>query len=270
MTHREIANPRPVLKWAGGKRALIPQILAHIPTEYNRYYEPFIGGAALFLALDPKEATLSDLNADLINTYAQIKDNPQKLIKALKLLKYTKEDYYAIREQKLRSNVKKAAQFIYLNRTCWNGLFRVNSLGKFNVPIGKYHNPTICDSENITAVEKRLKKAQLVSADFEIVLETAEGGDFVYLDPPYVTSHNNNGFIEYNAKIFSLKDQERLAEVMSKLTLKGCKILMSNAAHQVIRDIYHEFTQVEVSRQSLICRNAESRGIVTELLIKNY
>lgn len=269
MTHCE-TTPRPVLKWAGGKRALISQILPHVPPNYKRYYEPFLGGGALFLALNPENATLSDLNADLINTYQQIQNNASELIRVLKLYRHTKKGYYKVRGQNLRSPIKQAAQFIYLNRTCWNGLYRVNSSGRFNVPIGRYDAPCICDEKNILAVGERLKRAKLLSADFETALQDVVDGDFVYLDPPYVTSHNNNGFIEYNSKIFLLEDQNRLARLMSKLSSIGVKVLMSNAAHDAIRDIYRDFNQVEVSRQSLICRNAKSRGIVSELLIKNY
>ena len=149
---------KPFLKWAGGKKRLLPRLLKFVPKEYNNYYEPFLGGGSLFFALRPKKAYLSDLNEELINTYTQVRNNVSEVIKHLKGMKYNKKSYYKIRDMKPKNNAKRAAKFIYLNKTCWNGLYRVNPQGEFNVPIGRYKNPTICDEENLKNVGKALKK----------------------------------------------------------------------------------------------------------------
>lgn len=261
---------KPFLKWAGGKRALIPDILKVFPSTYNKYYEPFLGGGAVFFAARPVVAQLSDSNYDLITTYRQIKDHVHDVIDLLETMRYDEEIYYRVRQACPKTNLERAVRFIYLNRTCWNGLYRVNRVGKFNVPFGTYTNPRICDKENLLAVSKGLKNTRLRAVDFKVALKEASGGDFVYLDPPYVTSHNNNGFIEYNKKIFSLQDQVRLAAAMRELTLKGCRVLMSNANHAAIKEIYSGFHFLKAMRPSIISGTVEGRGRISELLISNY
>lgn len=261
---------KPFLKWAGGKRALITNILELFPANYNKYYEPFLGGGAVFFAANPITAQLSDLNHDLITTYRQIKNHVHGVIDLLEKMEYGEEMYYQVRLECPKTNLERAARFIYLNRTCWNGLYRVNRAGKFNVPFGTYTNPRICDKENLLAVSKRLKKTRLRAVDFKLALTNAGDGDFVYLDPPYVTSHNNNGFIEYNKKIFSLHDQVRLAATMRELTRKGCRVLMSNANHAAIKKIYSGFYFLKAMRPSIISGTMEGRGRISELLISNY
>jgi DNA adenine methylase len=264
------SSAKPILKWAGGKRALLPQILKHVPKRFNTYFEPFFGGGAVFFAINPPEAILSDLNPDLIITYRQIRNNLSPLIAHLSRMKHEYNEYYLVRANTPDTHLERAARFIYLNRTCWNGLYRVNRLGKFNVPMGRYLNPKICDHINLHAASKRLQNARLITSDFSKVLESAEPGDFIYLDPPYVTSHNNNGFVEYNSKIFALEDQVRLATTMQELSKRGCMVLMSNANHKAIRQIYAEFYQRKVVRQSIIAGTIKDRGRISELLISNY
>ncbi len=261
---------RPFLKWAGGKKALLPELLKIIPKNYNRYFEPFLGSGALFFALEPKEAYLSDLNSELINSYQQIKRNVGGVIKFLKNMPYQKKYYYNIRSQRLSNNLRRAARFIYLNKTCWNGLYRVNPKGRFNVPIGRYDNPTICDEEKLKNVSKILKNVTIRGLDFEKAVKDTTEGDLIYLDPPYTTSHKNNGFIEYNSRIFSLKDQNRLKDAVVELDKKGCKIIMSNAEHDYIRRLYKNFNLTLVKRRSLIAGNVKKRKKVPELVITNF
>lgn len=261
---------KPFLKWAGGKRALISNILEVFPNTYKKYYEPFLGGGAVFFAAKPDTAQLSDLNHDLITTYRQIKDHVHDVIELLAHMQYDEDTYYRVRAESPNTNLERAVRFIYLNRTCWNGLYRVNRAGRFNVPFGTYTNPKICDEENLLAVSKRLRPTRLRAVDFKIALKDAGEGDLVYLDPPYVTSHNNNGFIEYNKKIFSLRDQVRLAATMKELTQKGCSVLMSNANHKAIKEIYSGFYFLKAMRPSIISGTVEGRGRVSELIISNY
>ncbi|MFC1480521.1 DNA adenine methylase [Candidatus Omnitrophota bacterium] len=261
---------KPFLKWAGGKRSLIEELLKLVPSKYNRYHEPFLGGGALYFALKPRKAYLSDMNEDLMNAYIQIKDSKEKVIKHLSKIKHSKEEYYRIREWKPFKQHLKAVRFIYLNRTCWNGLYRVNSKGGFNVPFGKYNNPMICDVENINNVNACLRGVGLNIADFGKALNKAKKDDLIYLDPPYTTSHKDNGFIKYNSKIFSLDDQYRLRDKMTELNSVGCKIIMSNADHKTIRKCYKGFNIKAVKRRSLISGIMSNRRIVTELIIKNF
>jgi len=265
----ENQHAKPFLKWAGGKKRLLSRLLEFIPKEYNNYYEPFLGGGSLFFALHPRKAYLSDLNKDLINTYIQIERNVDMVIKFLKEMKYDEESYYKIRDMKSKNDAKRAARIIYLNRTCWNGLYRVNPQGEFNVPMGRYKNPTICDEGNLKNVGKILKKAVVKNCDFEKMVNRASKDDLIYFDPPYTTACRNNGFIEYNSKLFSLDDQIRLKKIMSECDRRGCKIIMSNANHVFIRKLYRKFNIHVVRRQSLIAGRRENRRCVTELVINN-
>lgn len=261
---------KPFLKWAGGKKRLLPELLKYVPTEYNNYYEPFLGGGSLFFALRPKKAYLSDLNEELINTYEQIKVDVDEVIKYLKKMKYDKKAYYRIRGMSLRNNSRRAARFIYLNRACWNGLYRVNPRGKFNVPFGRYENPTICNEENLKNVGKVLKKAVIKNCDFGKIVHKASKDDLIYFDPPYTTAYRNNGFIKYNSKLFSLKDQIRLRNAVRELDKKGCNILISNANHKFIENLYKGYSIKIMKRKSLIAGKKEKRREITELIIRNF
>lgn len=267
---KNIVNAKPFLKWAGGKKSLLTHLEKILPNSYNSYFEPFLGGGALFFSLQPKKAFLSDLNKELINTYLQLKRHSKEVIKILEKMPYEKTVYYKIRNTYSKDKIYRAARFIYLNRSCWNGLYRENRKGEFNVPFGRFKNPTICDPVNLEAVSNALKKTSLRHVDFEIILEKAQNNDLVYLDPPYVTTHSNNGFLQYNAKIFSLEDQKRLKEVFLKLHKKKCKVILSNADHKFIRELYDQFYIYRVDRKSLLAGDKKKRKDVSELIITNY
>ena len=201
----------PIVKWAGGKRWLTAHIKQIKPPKWNgHYFEPFVGGGAFFFALQPTRATLSDKNDDLITTYRAIADDANIVIRLLRTYPYEENFYYQLRDRNPRSEHAIAARFLYLNKTCWNGLYRVTNEGKFNTPFGRYDNPTICDEGRIHAASKLLRKATLLSGDFEKSIAKAGRGDFVYFEPPYITGHQNNGFLKYNSQLFSWSDQELL------------------------------------------------------------
>ena len=263
---------RPFLKWPGGKQWLIPLAKNFIPKCFSTYYEPFLGAGALFFALKPQRAVISDINKDLINSYLQTRDNVEILIQKLRKLKYSKEIYYKLRESNPSNPIERAVRFIYLNRTCWNGLYRVNKSGRFNVPFGKYKNPLICDENNLRAISKFLDGIKILSMDFEETIHSAKKRDFLYLDPPYATSKrtNENGFRKYNTKLFSIEDQLRLARVARRLSKRGCFILISNADHPDILKMFSFFKVARVRKTSLIAGKASSRKEVTELLFSNY
>jgi DNA adenine methylase len=261
---------KPFLKWAGGKKRLLPKLLNFIPKKYNSYFEPFLGSGTLYFALKPKEAYLSDINEELINTFNQIKTNVELVLDYLEGMEYKKKYYYDLRAKKIFDKSLQAARFIYLNKTCWNGLYRVNSKGEFNVPMGKYKNPTIFESESLIRVSKQLKTAEIFIADFEEAVKEATKNDFIYFDPPYTTSKKNNGFIKYNSKLFSLEDQFRLEKIMTELDRRGCKIVTSNADHPTIRECFRKFNINVIQRKSLIASKIKNRRTVNELIITNF
>ena len=270
-TKREemLSDIKPCLKWAGGKRALLKDIYELVPQQFNKYYEPFFGGGALFFALLPKRAIISDLNEDLINVYKQIKENADMLIEKLKKTKNTKDFYLKMRSTVFDDDIDKAVRFIYLNKTCWNGLYRVNSKGEFNVPFANYKNPTICNEELLKNLSNSLKNVKILTGDFEKILKTAKNGDFVYLDPPYTVTHSKN-FVAYNSKIFSWEDQVRLVNLVDKLTEKGVKVLVSNAKAPEIKKLYKNYKSKVVERTSVISADISKRNVVEEYLFYNY
>lgn len=268
MSSKELCNPRPFLKWAGGKSCFITELLKHSPDKFNNYFEPFIGGGALFFALKPKSTYLSDINEDLINTYKQIKNNLNQVMLILEACNYDKESYYKIRNKSSENKIFKAAKFIYLNKTCWNGLYRVNLRGQFNVPFGRHKNPIICDKGNLLAVNRALRNVTIKNGSFERILKDAKRGDFVFLDPPYVTGHKNNGFIEYNSRLFSWSDQERLANLANRLVQKGVKVLATNAEHKSILKLYKNFEKIKLHRRSTIAGKVSARRKTVEMLFR--
>lgn len=271
MTPEGKIEPRPFVKWVGGKRWLTAHIEKIKPKGWGgRYFEPFVGGGALFFALQPKRATLSDTNEELITTYIAIRDNPDGVIRSLLSYPFGKRFFYHLRKHIPRTDRTIAARFLYLNRTCWNGLYRVTREGRFNTPFGRYENPTICDEEHIRAASKVLKQAHLFIGDFEIQASKAKPGDFVYFDPPYITGHHNNGFHKYNSQLFSWADQERLAKLAIRLAKKGVHVLVSNADYESVTRLYTGFQYHQLSRYSLIGGQMKSRGIVTEALMSSY
>src|SRR5205085_8813839 len=197
----------PIVKWAGGKRWLAAAAKHLLPADWSgRYHETFLGGGAFFFAVEPGIATISDLNQELITTYQAVREEPEKVIRLLRTYPYDEEFYYALRNTEPRKPHTIAARLIYLNHTCWNGLYRVNSKGRFNTPFGRYDNPTICDEERIYNASRALQAAQVKDGQFQEMVVTTQAGDFIYFDPPYITGHQNNGFLNYNKHLFSWAD----------------------------------------------------------------
>jgi len=271
-----VENPHPFLKWAGGKRQLLSQIDLYIPKSFNKYIEPFVGGGALFFYLLPKNAILNDINQDLINTYRVIKENVSELITSLKKHKNEEEYFYKIRsvdrnldEFKTWSDVEKASRIIYLNRCCYNGLYRVNSKGYFNAPFGKYKNPKICNEENLKLVHKVLKDVKLMNTSFELCLNYAKKDDFIYFDPPYVPISESANFTSYTKSSFKKKDQIKLFNVFKELDQKGCKLLLSNSYNEFILKLYKNYQINIVYAKRAINSNPDKRGEIKEILIIN-
>lgn len=259
----------PLLRWPGGKRVLLKHLLPLLPLTYNSYYEPFLGGGALFFALQPKTAVLSDSNFDLINCYTQVRDRPEEVIVSLSALRNTVEDYYSIRDKVPTEEVDKAARFIYLLRLSFNGIHRLNLEGKFNVPYSHRTHLQPCDPEKIREASKALALTELRCEDFEATLANATEGDLVYIDPPYTVTHGNNGFLQYNARIFSWDDQGRLANLARELARRGCKVIVSNADHSSILSLYSDFKLKRVERRSIIAASGKNRRQITECIFYN-
>ena len=279
MSQRTI-NPlaRPFLKWAGGKRQLVNDLIQYMPEKYNTYYEPFLGGGALLLELQPKQAVINDSNSELINCYSIVKNALNELIDELRQYKNDEEYYYEVRKldrQKnyaLRTPVQKAARIIFLNKTCYNGLFRVNSQGQFNVPFGRYKKPNILDETVLKAVSNYLNTAQveILNIDFAEAVKKANKNDFIYFDPPYDPISSTSSFTGYDVNGFDRNQQTRLKEVFDDLTGRGCNLMLSNAYTDFIVDLYKEYNLVKVSATRAINSNASRRGKVDEVIVMNY
>ncbi len=263
----------PFLKWAGGKRWLVLSGLLPIPDHYERYVEPFLGGGAVFFHMEPSKALISDINNDLICLYRVIKDQPQELFREMTSHQenHSKEYYYAMRSLRPASDLNKAARFLYLNRTCWNGLYRVNLKGKFNVPIGT-KNTVIFDTDDFDAVSQMLQNAEIRCLDFEEVIDECNDGDFLFVDPPYTVQHNYNNFLKYNEKIFSWNDQIRLCNALKRAANRGVALAITNADHQAIKNLYNGFgSYTQLHRSSLLAGKATKRGATTEaLFLENF
>ena len=271
---------QPFLKWAGGKRQLVPEIRKYIPAKFKLYFEPFLGAGAVLFDLQPQAALINDANEELINCYRVIKEDPEGLIKHAREHRNMKEYFYRLRSLdrepgfKSLSRLERASRIMFLNKTCYNGLFRVNSQGQFNVPFGKYANPVIVDEIVIRAVSNYFNEAdvQISNDDFEKALSGAGRGDFVYLDPPYDPVSDTSSFTGYNLISFGRDEQRRLHNVCDDLTSRGCKVLLSNSATDFIRELYgnanrYSILDVEASRN--INSVGASRGKISELLIFN-
>lgn len=262
------------IKWAGGKRWLIKNHLDLFPSEseYNKYIEPFLGGGSIYFNLEPKKAILNDINSELIITYQTVKDNWEGVFDGLTELDkiHNYNLYYKIRAELPTSDIEKAIRFLYLNRTCFNGLYRVNLNNRFNVPIGT-KNKVILNSDNFLKASKILKNAKLFNLDFEKIIAKAKENDFIFIDPPYTVKHNLNGFIKYNEKLFTWSDQVRLKEAVVEAIKRKAKVLVLNADHESIRDLYCDVgEQFSLTRASVIAGNKSNRGKYTELAIKCY
>lgn len=265
-------EPRPFLKWAGGKGQLLEQYGPLFPRRFGRYHEPFVGGGAVFFHLHPARATLSDDNSDLIDCLTAVRNDLPAVITALGQHRYEKEYYYAVRAQDPAELplVERAARMIYLNRTCFNGLYRVNSKGGFNVPFGRYANPTICDAPNLRACARALKRARIERAPFPAVLDRARRGDFVYFDPPYHPLSKTAYFTAYAKGGFREADQRELARVYAELDRRGVLVMLSNSNAPLVRELYKGFRIVQVQATRSINSKGARRGAITELVVLNY
>ncbi|MGG7144418.1 DNA adenine methylase [Clostridium nigeriense] len=279
MKKNKIILAAPVLKWVGGKRQLMSEIEKVLPKTYTTYYEPFIGGGAVLFELQPDKAVINDVNGELINLYNVIKDDVELLIEDLKKHENTPEYFYSIRELDRKkdkyenlSNVEKASRIVYLNKTCFNGLFRVNKAGEFNSPFGKYKNPNIVDEVTLKAVSKYFNKAdiKILNGDFEASLKGIRKGAFVYLDPPYDPVSNSANFTGYDKGGFNRDEQIRLKKLCDKLDKKGVKFLLSNSATDFIKDLYKDYNIKIVKAKRAINSNGNARGEVDEVLVRNY
>ncbi|SMB90501.1 DNA adenine methylase [Thermanaeromonas toyohensis ToBE] len=266
-------KPRPPIKWAGGKTQLISQFKPLFPkVKYHLYVEPFVGGGAVFFHLLPIRAILMDSNEELINFYLVVRDSLEDLLKDLKRHQNTPEYYYRIRalDPENLSPVERASRFLYLNKTAYNGLWRVNSQGRHNVPFGRYKNPKIVDEINLRRVSLALKRAEIFCSDFSLSLEYASPGVFIYLDPPYYPLSETANFTGYTPAAFGVEDQLRLAAVFKELDRKGCLVMLSNSDTPFIRQLYAGYDiRTVVARRAINCRG-DRRGPVVELVIRNY
>lgn len=260
---------KPFLKWAGGKRWLLERAEFRIPEYEGTYLEPFLGGGAVFFSHLPKKATISDLNPRLIETYVAIRDNWQSVSDKLMFhsKKHSKEYYYKQRKYYDMTSDGRAAQFLYLNRSCWNGLYRENLQGDFNVPIGT-KTQIVFPDDNFQSVSDALKDCKIICSDFETVVNSAVGGDFLFVDPPYTVAHNYNGFVKYNERIFSWQDQIRLSKAIRLATERGCLVMMTNADHSSVRDLYSDFMHIDaLDRYSVISGASGGRRSTKELFL---
>jgi DNA adenine methylase len=265
---------KPFIKWAGGKGQLLSSFAAHFPPteKIGRYFEPFMGGAAVFFHLQPQRSFLSDSNSDLVDLYTIVRDDVETLIDALKSHRNKETYYYKIRAQNpaTLSPVERAARLIFLNKTCYNGLYRVNSNGGFNVPFGNYLNPNICDAENLRAASLALQYAEICQSDFEQAVSSAKKGDFVYFDPPYQPISRTSSFTSYTSGRFDDSEQERLANVFRSLAKRGCYVMLSNSNAPLIKELYADFNIHQVLARRAINSKGAGRGKIIERLITNY
>lgn len=271
---------QPFTKWTGGKRQLLPVIKSLMPDNYNSYFEPFIGGGAVFFELIPKKAIINDFNSELINCYRQIKDNPQKLIELLvEHQKNNSKDYYlelrsVDRDNRIHamSDTERAARIMYMLRVDFNGLYRVNSKNQFNVPYGRYKNPKIVDSDLILSISQYLNKnnIEILTGDFEKAVEDVGDGDFVYFDPPYIPLSETSAFTSYTHEGFSYEEQVRLRDVFRKLDKKGAYVMLSNSSSPLVEELYKGFNIHKVEATRTNGAKASSRGKISEFIVTNY
>ena len=277
-----ITVPKPFVKWAGGKRQLIPVLNKQFPQKFGTYFEPFLGGGAVLfhlLSQNPNQkCSVSDLNSDLVLTYITIRDRVEELISSLKKhsKKYSDDKnsyYYKIREQEPKEQIEKSSRLIFLNRTCFNGLYRVNSKGKFNVPLGRYSNPNIVNEENLMAVSRILQsqKITITCRDFSSILGDAKKDDFIYFDPPYQPVSQTANFTSYTNRDFNFEDLKRLADLCNDLDSKGYKVILSNSNTSEVKDMFDrnwKIKKIQVNRA--INSDSKKRTGHSELVIKNY
>jgi DNA adenine methylase len=267
----------PILKWAGGKRTLIPDIIDLFPVDFKDrpYHEPFFGGGAVFFKIKPKTGTINDINSRLMNFYRVVKDNPHELISEAGKYSYDEKSYYNLRDrfnQPDLSKIEYAALLLYLNKTAFNGLYRVNSKGKFNVPFGRYKNPTIVPKKRILTASKILKKVEIHNEDFSYVLDKANKGELCYLDPPYQPISDTANFTSYSEEGFDFIEQRRLRDLCINLNEKEVFFVLSNSHSEPIEQLYlevKEFTMRTVKAKRVISSKASTRGSIDEILVTN-
>ncbi|KGA96166.1 modification methylase [Alkalihalobacillus alcalophilus ATCC 27647 = CGMCC 1.3604] len=276
---KSMVQAQPFLKWAGGKRQLIPEISKYIPSSYHTYFEPFIGAGAVLFHLQPEKAIINDVNQELVNTYKVIRDHVEELLTDLRTHNNSSDYFYELRNldrdadnyQQL-SAIQKASRLIYLNKTCFNGLYRVNQKGQFNVPFGKYKNPNFINEDVIRSVHHFLNQAdvEIFNHDFQEVVNKAKQGDFVYFDPPYDPVSTTSSFTNYALQGFGKEEQLRLRDLFIDLDKRGCYVLLSNSATDFIKDIYSEYRTEIVGATRNINSVGSKRGKIQEVLIMNY
>jgi DNA adenine methylase len=256
----------PLFRWPGGKRWLVPRLLPLLPEEYGRYFEPFFGGGALYFAARPRSAVLSDANVELMNCYDAVRRDYRRVAQLLQALPTDEASYYRVRATEPTDPFERAARTIYLTAHAFNGIYRVNLRGKFNVPYGGRPYPNLGAEELLAPYSSALQGARITSGDFAAILESAVAGDLIYLDPPYTVMHENNGFVKYNDRIFQWRDQERLAALAHDLKVRGCHVIASSAYHESVRDLYEGFEVVVVGRASVMAADSSRRGATREFV----
>jgi DNA adenine methylase len=261
----------PFLKWAGGKRWLVRSFPELFPADVGRYIEPFVGSGAVFFHISPRSAVLADSNSELIETYAAIRDDWKEIVRHLQdhQRKHSRKYFYEVRSKRPRTIVSRAARFIYLNRTCWNGLYRVNLNGQFNVPVGT-KTSVVLETDNFQAISQKLMTARLICSDFEAVIDDAPPSSFIFVDPPYTVAHNLNGFVKYNHNLFTWNDQIRLRNALCRAKNRGARFLVLNAYHKTIWNLYAGVGErMILERPSVLAADRKFRRPVEELVIKS-
>lgn len=266
---------KPFVKWVGGKSQLLDVLLPHVPPSFNTFYEPFVGGGAFLFALLPERAVISDINTELINAYLVVRDSVEDLIQGLQHHRNESSYFYELRAQDpaTLTTIQRASRFIYLNKTCYNGLYRENSKGQFNVPFGRYKNPNIVDAVNLRAVSDYLNRAdiEILCQDYRATVSRAGRGDFIYFDPPYYPWSETASFTKYVKTDFTARDQEELAATYCELAERGCYVLLSNSNTGFIKDLYKDFQILEVEANRFVnCRGDRRNKGVFEILVKSY
>lgn len=271
-TDGKLPKPHPFLKWVGGKGKLLEQFASLLPATFDRYFEPFFGGGAVFFSLVPRSAVLSDVNAELVECYRAVRDSVDDVIAALGAHRYEEAHFYEVRALDPRplAMPERAARTIFLNRAGFNGLYRVNRQGRFNVPFGRYTNPRLCDAPNLRACSHALAGVELLCGDFAAAVVTAKRGDFVYFDPPYVPVSTTANFTHYAAGRFDWGEQERLAKLFADLSRRGVLVMLSNADTAEVRDLFDGFRIDRVAAARSVNSNPEKRGKVGEVVVRNF
>lgn len=269
--------PKPLLKWIGGKGKLLKKLSLYVPNDYTNYVEPFVGGGAFLFSLNPPVGTINDSNRELINFYSQVRDNPLELLTLTKTLVISEEVYYNIRDddrevdwRNSKSCLERAARFLYLNKTAFNGIWRVNAKGRMNTPFGKYDKVIFPSEDHILTISKILRKTTILNIDFSLTIEYVNKGTFVYLDPPYIPYSETANFTNYASAGFGVKDQERLVEYCNEVEARGAKFLLSNSDTPLTRELFKDFEINAVDVYHSVGASSESRVDKGEVLIRNY